>query len=207
MGYTQDMAGLATSSLASPERIAQGMSSAEYFALPDDHPRCELIEGELWMAPSPSFGHQSSAFSLAYSIESHIRRQSEKIGKLLVAPLDVELSDESVVQPDILLLAPDHPQVLTRRGIIQVPPILAIEVISPGSVIHDRKRKFRAYEKAGIPYYWIADTRSRSIEAWSLVDGVYELVSEATAPAKFAAPPFAELVIDLEEIFPLPQGK
>src|SRR5690606_9636088 len=147
-GYDRGVAGLVTSSLTAPERIAKGMSSSEYYDLPDEHPRCELIDGELWMAPSPSFRHQETLGELFAILRAHVKAKSR--GHVTMAPLDVELFDDTVVQPDIIVLAPDHPQVLTRKGVIQVPPMLAIEIISPGSVAHDRGRKFRVYEKAGI---------------------------------------------------------
>ncbi len=179
---------------------ATGLTAAEYLRLPADYPQCELISSELWIPPSPSFEHQDVLGALAIQLKDQVDSRSN--GKVMIAPLDVELSDDTVVQPDILLLAPDHPQVRGEPGIITVPPILVIEVLSPSSITHDRQRKFRAYESAGVPNCWLVDLEAKRIEAWVLEGDRYSLLVTSMPGKKFSAPPFPELDLDLSEIFP-----
>lgn len=185
-----------TGDAAKPKRF---VSADDYYSLPEDSPRCELVEGVLRMVPSPEFEHQNAALELAVLLRGFV--MGSNLGRIAIAPLDVRLSDTTVVQPDILLLPPDHPQVTSGKGRITVPPSLVVEVLSPGSIRTDRSDKFRLYQQAKIPFYWIVDPAARRIEAWVLVEGQYDLQVVAQAPDSFTAPPFADLVIDLKQVF------
>ncbi|MBI4492074.1 MAG: Uma2 family endonuclease [Chloroflexi bacterium] len=84
-----------------PERVI--LTYADYVQLPDDGKRYELLEGELEVTPVPSTGHQSVVLNLAVRLDRHVRQQ--RLGKVLIAPCDVLLSEIMVVQPDLLFVA------------------------------------------------------------------------------------------------------
>ena len=44
--------------------------------------------------------------------------------------------------------------------------LLAAEVISPSSARGDRVDKREAYQRNGVPEYWIVDTAARVVERW-----------------------------------------
>ena len=59
--------------------------------------------------------------------------------------------------------------------------MLAVEILSDGSRRVDRVLKFSEYAEAGIPQYWIVDiAEPTTLLAYALVDGAYELSTEAT---------------------------
>ncbi len=71
-----------------------------------------------------------------------------------------------------------------KRGLVQIPPDLAVEVISasPDDVRRDRVEKRQEYAAFGIPWYWIVDPERRSIEIHELAPGgEYRLAAELTA--------------------------
>jgi len=176
----------------------------DYFSLGEDGPlRRELIEGELFVSPSPRPEHQEIIFALASILRAYVL--GHKLGRILLAPIDVVLSATTTVQPDIIWLPSDHPELRNQDEPFRHLPGLAIEVISPSNPNYDRKLKFRLYEEAGVPHYWLVDPKARSIEAYQLDDGRYKLSAQAnSADAAFCAAPFLGLTIPTSEVFDLP---
>jgi Uma2 family endonuclease len=74
----------------------------EYTALPDDGPRYEMVNGVLYMAPSPSWSHQGVVGELFAYLRTHVKLTD--LGQVFMAPLDVELAPNTVVQPDVIVL-------------------------------------------------------------------------------------------------------
>ena len=135
------------------------------WALPDDSlERRELVDGVLHVTPSPSLLHQRVAFELGVELRAYC--QTEGIGVVAMAPLDLVLDwRDSVVQPDLLVLPPDVP-VHAPRGLQGVTISLMVEVLSPTSARTDRLRKRPRYLRAGIPV-WLVDPDGWVIEQWT----------------------------------------
>ena len=68
--------------------------------IPDDGNRYECIDGELLVTPSPGNLHQSVVGELYQLLAPYVR--GADVGYVQVSPLDVELDDDMIVQPDIL---------------------------------------------------------------------------------------------------------
>ena len=69
-------------------------------ALPDSSERFELINGELFVTPSPGMSHQRGVLELAVTLHGYARR----IGcELFISPSDVrwEARDDNRVQTDL----------------------------------------------------------------------------------------------------------
>src|SRR5437660_3067583 len=74
----------------------------DYAALPDDGKRYEIVNGVLYMAPSPSGAHQDAALEIASYLRTYIKLTG--LGLVRIAPFDVVLSPGNVVQPDVLVV-------------------------------------------------------------------------------------------------------
>jgi len=61
-------------------------------------------------------------------------------------------------EPDLLFVAQEHLDRLSEAR-LSGPADLVIEVVSDDSVARDRADKFYEYQAAGIPEYWIIDSR------------------------------------------------
>ena len=117
-----------------------------------------------------------------------------------MAPTDCILSNVTVVQPDIVYVATDRQAIASERG-FEGAPTLVIEVLSPSTAGLDRDRKMRLYAEHGVPYYWIVDPETRSIEAFALAGADYALAAHLTSePA--ALPPLSDLTLDPASIWP-----
>lgn len=146
------------------------MTYDQYAAMPDDGQRYEIFEGEmLLMSPGPSSPHQSVNRELEF-----ILMQSCRMDYVIFdAPLDVILSQTTVLQPDILMIHRSRQHIVTKRG-IEGPPDLVVEIVSPGSRKRDKVSKMHLYAKYEVPEYWIIDTDSRILEQYRLQGDRYE---------------------------------
>lgn len=138
---------------------------ADVLALPADGKRYECIDGELLVNPSPSYPHQDVVLEFAVRLREYCKT-SGAIGRVLVAPADVQLDVRSLVQPDLFVAAPtrDGRPVRDWKDITVLR--LAVEVLSPSTARYDRGLKRRHYQRAGVEEYWIADLEARLVERW-----------------------------------------
>lgn len=143
---------------------------AAYAAMPDDGRRYEVIGGTLYMAPAPSDTHQSANTWFIYYLTAHV--QIPGSGRVFGAPFDVRLGGEDTVQPDVLVVLEANLGRITREGVYG-PPDLVVEIASPSTATYDRDKKLHAYERGGVPEYWIADPIARTIEVFVVEDQVY----------------------------------
>ena len=146
---------------------------ADYAAIPDDGRRYEVVNGVLYMAPSPVERHQFASSRFTHYLVVHV--DFKGLGRVYAAPFDVELSSGNVVQPDVIVVLSDNLQVITAERIVGAPD-LVIGIASPSTATHDRDRKRRAYEQAGVREYWIADPYARTVEILALENGKYRLL-------------------------------
>ncbi|MES2176602.1 MAG: Uma2 family endonuclease [Gemmatimonadota bacterium] len=129
-------------------------------------PRYELIDGELLVTPAPRNVHQFVITQLLRLLAEYV--DDQRLGLALTAPADLELELGTVTQPDIFVVPygslrdgkPWHDWSQVARL------LLAVEVISPGSVRHDRVTKRKYFQRVGVPDYWVVDADERTFERW-----------------------------------------
>ena len=74
----------------------------DYAALTAEGQHYEIVDGVLYMTPSPSWSHQEIVFQIASHVQAYLRNGD--LGGIFVAPIDVELSPDRVFQPDVVVL-------------------------------------------------------------------------------------------------------
>lgn len=129
-------------------------------------PRYELLHGELLVTPAPTAAHQLAVLDLAARLREYCG--SEGVGVALMSPADIELAPESVMQPDVFVIPnaaipADEP--LRWPHVRSL--LLAVEVLSPGSMRQDRVEKREFYLANNVDEYWIVDLDARVIERWT----------------------------------------
>ncbi|HYE93456.1 MAG TPA: Uma2 family endonuclease [Terriglobales bacterium] len=87
------------------------------------------------------------------------------------------------------------------NGTIDGAPTLAIEVVSPSTVRIDRGTKKQLYERYGVPYYWIVDPDTRTIDVYRAASGAYGAADRRGADALRDMPPFPGLTIDAARLW------
>jgi Uma2 family endonuclease len=164
--------------------------------LPEDGNTYEILEGVLYVTPSPSPMHQRVGKRLQRQLETYFEATGR--GEVFDAPLDVILTKRDVVEPDLIVVA--NPAQISGRA-IEGPPLLLVEILSPNSIARDRIVKAARYAALGVPHYWIVDLDACAIECYRGRDGRYELVIRAEAPAAFVHPDWPDLTIDTATIW------
>jgi Uma2 family endonuclease len=154
---------------------AQVTTLEEFFALPEDNShRHELLDGVYLVSQPPSYRHQVAVMELFRRLQPALADRPD----LILFPVlgDIVLGPRSVVQPDLFIVPrPASAEVHWRDMAV---PLLAIEVLSPGSAARDRGIKRQLYQHAAVPEYWIVDLDSRLVERWRPGDSRPEILRE-----------------------------
>lgn len=164
------------------------MTRDEFWALPDDGRRHELLDGVHHVSPAPRMVHQTCVLELAVLLRSACPAHLQ----VFVAPVDVVLGDDTVLQPDVL--------VARRRDLtyanLPAAPALAVEVLSPSNRRLDLRLKHAKYEAVGTRAYWVLDPDEARLRAWELEGGRYVEVADVRGDESFEATvPYAVTVV------------
>lgn len=148
---------------------------ADYARLPDNGMRYEVIKGELYTSPAPRAIHQEMISHIALEIGLFLRQH--KVGKIYFAPIEVVMGNAAApVQPNIIFIRQERLAIVQDN--IEGVPDLIVEVLSPGSIGHDRRRKFSLYAEVGVPEYWLADPDECLVEVYVLRGQAYALLGQ-----------------------------
>jgi Uma2 family endonuclease len=169
----------------------------DYLQLPEDK-RYEILDGDLLVVPAPSIRHQR----VSKKIQTALIRQAEEkgFGEVLDAPCDVLLSEEDVVQPDILLVRKERISII-REANISGAPDLVIEIVSPGTRQKDREIKRKIYARFGIQEYWIVEPDAAAVEVLAWGDTGYSSAGIFRKSDSLSSPLLPQLILPLHEIF------
>lgn len=167
----------------------------EVLRFPDDGKRYELIRGELLVSPAPAPRHQAVVVRLLGMLGDYLRRAGRE-GTLFTAPADISWDDETLVQPDLLVVPPSE---VTNNWSTYRTLLLAVEVLSPTSGRADRLLKRRLYQERQVATYWIVDHDAGVVEVWHPEDTRPAVVSDSLNWRLEAEMP--ELIVNLDALF------
>jgi Uma2 family endonuclease len=164
--------------------------------MPDDGQRYEVIDGELFVTPSPAMRHQDAIMALILLIAPYVA--AEGIGHAVLAPADVTFSPRRGVQPDLFVV----PLVNGRRPreLADIRKLLlAVEVLSPSSARADRVVKRAMYRDEGVDEYWLVDLDARTFERCTPADSHIAVLADSLEwrPVGASTP----LIIDMNRFF------
>lgn len=149
--------------------FSRPLSRADLENTPDDGHRYELIDGVLIVSPGPDLPHQD----IVGNLHLLLRAACPPHLKVVLAPFDVVLSEDTVLEPDLLVASRSQ---FTRRE-LPGPPLLAVEVLSPSTRRFDLLVKRDRLQQAGAASYWLIDPNEPSAIVLELRDGTYEQVA------------------------------
>jgi Uma2 family endonuclease len=140
--------------------VPMKLTYEDYCALPDDGKRYEILDGDLYVSPSPMIPHQRAAAELLRILADHV--EARDLGEVFVAPCDVILGEHNIVVPDLLFVSNERKSIVTEKNIKGAPDLL-IEILSPSTQLRDIRDKRNIYARCGVEWYWIVDAREPSI--------------------------------------------
>jgi len=125
----------------------------------------ELIDGvPYYMSPAPSGRYQR--ISIRITTEFEIAFRKKNCGKCKVyIPIDWQISEDTVVQPDVLIVC----KPLKGSRLLEAPEAL-FEILSPSTQKKDRTEKFELYQSQKVPYYTMVDPETETAEIYALDD-------------------------------------
>jgi Uma2 family endonuclease len=133
---------------------SKGYTFEDFCVLVKDGQKADLIDGVIHMA-SPDNMDANDLFVWLIRLLADIVEIND-LGKVNGSRAAYRLNDENSPEPDIAFIRRDRTN-LVRRGFVNGAPDLAIEIVSPESVVRDYETKRDLYQEAGVQEYWIVD--------------------------------------------------
>lgn len=174
--------------------VRRPMSWEEFVDLPEaEFPwRVEWVDGEaVIQMNAPRFIHGRILVSLASVLRAALPGLEVTAGSL------VRMSRSGRI-PDIMVT-----DGLPDGWFTTVPPVIAVEILSPSTRREDLVRKYNEYAAAGIAQYWVVDAEEWALEVFELVDGQYAsaLVLDRHRPeGSVRVGEHGEVALDLTEV-------
>jgi Uma2 family endonuclease len=161
--------------------------------------RYELVDGELLKMPPPTGDHEDIVDFLYISFYLEIQRLvldwAVKQGRT-----GIRTTPKRSRVPDICVITKEQRQSMKGKpAVLQSPPLLTVEVVSPESVKRDYEQKPAEYATIRIPEYWIVDPLSNKVSVLMLVNGRYE-TTEFTGRQRIISQTFPELALTAEQV-------
>jgi len=167
----------------------------DYYALPDDGQRYELLDGSLIVSPWPAVRHQVAVSQLTDQLNLACPAD------LAVLQVSVRIRD-SVLIPDVCVV---RRAALPPAG-LDVEPAdveLVVKIVSPTNARMDRVLKPTVYAEAGIPAFWRIELDAvggPEIHAHEIAGAVYREVARVPSGRRFVASRPFEVAFDPAEL-------
>ena len=132
---------------------------------PADGTRYELIDGEL-ITMTPAGGrHGQTTLAVGTILRTHVKQKG--VGLIVSNDTGVltEKDPDTVLAPDLAYWTrqrlPEMPE-----GFVEVPPDLAVEVVSPSDSQSYVHRKVLHYLDHGVALVWVVDPKTRTVTVY-----------------------------------------
>jgi Uma2 family endonuclease len=167
-----------------------------------DHLVAEILGGELYATPRPSLRHARTASVLGVEIGGPFDAgRGGPGGWWILDEPELHLRDDIVV-PDLAGWRRDRLPTIPDAAALTVAPDWVCEVISPSTEGIDRGRKLAIYSREGVPYAWLMNPSSETLEILALANGVWMLDATHVGRTTVRAQPFDAIELDLAAIWP-----
>jgi Uma2 family endonuclease len=163
----------------------------------DDSAAGEFVSGHRTEEEVPSFLHDAIVGWLAFVIRTWL----QKGGWVLSSDAHLAVTSDKGRKPDVSVYlrgaAPSR-----SASLFDVPPFIAIEVLSPlpRDQQRDRVTKVVEYAEFGIRFYWIIDPEMRIVTIHELEGGRY-VVALSASEGQHPVPGCEGFVLDLDALW------
>lgn len=151
--------------MASPVRVRENLTLAEFLRLPEEEPSLEYINGRIEAKVSPQLRHALIAAVLVERINVFVARS--QLGAA-VAELRCTFAGRSIV-PDVSYLTEGHLPVDARGHVeneVHRPPDLHIEIISPRQTMKKSREKLAHSTANGCSLGWLVHPDNDWVEVF-----------------------------------------
>ncbi|HEX6274926.1 MAG TPA: Uma2 family endonuclease [Polyangiaceae bacterium] len=156
----------------------------------------ELVDGELVRSPRPALPHARAASRLGPLLHPFDREKHGPGGWILLHEPELHLH-ENVLVPDLGGWRRERLPEMPYEAALELAPDWVCEVLSPGTMAHDRGAKIPIYAREGVSHVWLVDPLARLLEVLRLERERYVLVGTWRDDAMVRAEPFDALELEL----------
>jgi len=162
----------------------------------------EIIDGDLVTHPRPLPRHGIAAMELGGELRAAFGRGPRGPGGWIFMPEPELHLGPDIVVPDLAGWRRERFAAMPETNRATPPPDWVCEIISPSTERYDRGTKRRIYARAGVPFMWLLDPRSRFLEAFTLVNASWLLGGTFEDQDEVRAPPFEAVAFPLGALWP-----
>ena len=156
----------------------------------------EFTDGVIEVLPMPTDSHQVILLFLYDLFKAFIRVLG---GKVLVAPLRVQIRPGKYREPDILLVRDAHDP--RRQNAFWLGADLVVEIVSADRPERDTVEKPLDYAEAGIPEYWIVNPLNETVTVLDLQENAYTLQTVFRRGQTATSMVLPGFVVRVDEVF------
>ncbi len=164
--------------------------------MPDDGNVYELIDGVLFVSPPPGRRHQRALLRLGELLDDVCPEELA----VLWPPYVIRPAFDTELRPDLQVAWDED----VDGEVVLDTPELVVEVVDPSTTINDLNNKKAAYERMGVPHYWILDPTRPSLLVYELTDERYHRLADVHAEEPFETEAPFPVRIVLTELLGLP---
>lgn len=161
----------------------------------------ELVNGELKIMP-PASGFHALIINFIYDFLKAEIKKIEKSWQVVPGTVGVRTAYNKSRIPDVMILSAEQCQEIRNMtsAVLETPPLLVVEIASPGNSDDDYRYKRSEYAVIEIPEYWIIDPELAKVSVLLLVNGFYE-VAEFMGNEEIKSSVFADLILTPDQVF------
>ncbi len=161
----------------------------------------EIIDGELYTMPRPSFRHSNVVGGISDEIRIPFQRgKGGPGGWIILFEPEIFLGGDILV-PDLAGWKKERLPKPPTENYTTVPPDWICEVLSPATFRIDRIKKMRIYARFGVSHVWLVDPIAKTLEVFRLESERWLLLSAHSENDIVRAEPFQEIEIALEHLW------
>jgi len=162
-----------------------------------EHLVAEILDGELHTSPRPRARHAMAASEIGSDLGPPFGRgRGGPGGWWLLGEPELHLHADVVV-PDIAGWRRDRLPAIPDEAALTLPPDWVCEVLSPSTERADRSLKLGIYAREGVPFIWLVNPSSETLEVMRLEDGHWVLLRISAGDSVVHAEPFDAIAIEL----------
>ena len=178
--------------------LPRTLTVADLYAMPESErgERYELIDGDLFVNPAPTWRHQTISSNLLVHVSGHVR--SLRLGWLR-DNVGVRIGESTYVIPDLVFISRERQEIIGEAS-IEAAPDLVVEILSPSTRRNDLVLKRSLYARIGVREYWIIEPATQVVNVLRLEAGTYvEIPLVETGAVRSQVLP--GLYLTLEDVF------
>lgn len=167
-----------------------------------EHHVAEILSGTLYTHPRPAVPHAEAASVLGMDLGAAFHRGRGGPGGWIILDEPELHLGEDVMVPDLAGWRRERMATAPRDPFLVLAPDWACEVLSPSTVLVDRRRKMPLYAEHGVRHLWFVDPLARLVEVFRLDGPSYRHCVTAGEDEVVRLEPFEAIELELGALWP-----